>query len=168
MNNKKDNYIISIIIIILLISISVVLYYKNDEEHNAKEETNIVLLKDYSRFFTVNSCIYKYISYLSSDSISDIINILDENFVKSNNINENNLHDYIPKLSGSYTFKSKRVYYEEINKNFITYYVYGVLIEEFIDYEQLKEEQYYIVNMDLKNQTFSITPYDGSIFKEGN
>ena len=38
--------------------------------------------------------------------------------------------------------------------------------EETIDGLGSKKDYYVIVNLDLENQLFSITPYDGSLFKE--
>lgn len=165
---KKDNYVLMIIISLILISILGLLYFKDKDNSNSTDEkTKYTLLNDYSRFFTIDSCIYKYISYLSSGDSASVLKILDSNYVKQNQINENNLYEFIDKLDGNYTYKSKKIYFVEIDKNYISYYVDGYLMQDLIDEDSNKTEMYFIVNLDLKNNLFSITPYDGKIFEEG-
>ena len=165
---KKNNLFLLIVVIIL--SIILVLLFNintnNSKSNNDKNHDNYILLKDYSRFFTINSCIYKYISYLSGNNSEDLLSVLDKDYVEKNNIDVNNVYEHLDKLNGNYTFKSKKIYYKKINDNYITYYVYGYLIEDILNKEGEKQEKYYIVNLDIKNQLFSISPYDGSIFKE--
>ena len=162
---KKDNYIILIIIILILISTLGLLYLNKNNKVNNKTP-NYVLLNDYSRFFTINSCLYKYISYVSNGDSDSILKILDNDYVKDNNINSNNIYNFITKLDGNYSFKAMKIVYDKDDKDYVTYYVYGYLMEEIIDELPKKEEKYYKVVLDLNNQTFSVTPYDGEIFKE--
>ncbi len=167
MNEKKDNYIILVIICLILISIVGLLYLNNDDKVEVVKKDNYILLNDYSRFFTVNSCIYKYITYLSGNNSDALMSVLDDEYVNSNNITKDNVYNFLNKLDGNYTFKSKKIYYQEVDKNYITYYVMGDLVKEVLDESPIKQEEYYKVNMDLKDQLFSIAPYDGKIFKEG-
>ena len=164
---KKKDYTLLIIICVILLCIVVLLFLnKSDEETIFSEEPKYKLVEDYSRFFTVNSCVYKYITYLNGNKTNELLKILDEEYIKNNNIDSNNVYNFINKLNGNYTFKSKKIYYEVNNEKVIKYFVYGYLIEETIDGLGIKKDYYVIVNLDLENQLFSITPYDGSLFKE--
>lgn len=164
---KKDCYIVMIIISLMLISILGLLYFKDtDTDNSINKDIKYTLLNDYSRFFTVDSCVYKYISYLSSGDKASVIKILDNNYVKSNEITESNLYQFINRLEGNYTYKSKKIYFVKNDDSHITYYVDGYLLQEVIDESPIKTEQYFVVKMDLKNYLFSITPYNGEMFME--
>lgn len=164
---KKDNStILMIISLILLVIFGLMHFLDHNEENVNNKEVEYKLLNDYSRFFTIDSCVYKYITYVSNSKTEDILKVLDSNYVRDNNINSTNLYNYEGTLEGSYTFKTKKIYYEILNNNYIRYYVYGYLIQDSLDSIGKKEDYYVIVNLDSKNQLFSITPYDGTIFKE--
>lgn len=164
---KKDNStILMIISLILLVIFGLMHFLDHNEENVNNKEVEYKLLNDYSRFFTIDSCVYKYITYVSNSKTEDILKVLDSNYVRDNNINSTNLYNYVGTLEGSYTFKTKKIYYEILNNNYIRYYVYGYLIQDSLDSIGKKEDYYVIVNLDSKNQLFSITPYDGTIFKE--
>lgn len=169
MKEKKD-YTLLIIICVILLCIVVLLFLNNGSNDDSilNEEPKYKLVSDYSRFFTIDSCVYKYITYLNGNKTDDLINILDEEYVNNNGINSNNVYNYVNKLSGNYSFKSKKIYYQVGNDKVIKYFVYGYLIEETIDGMGEKHDYYVIVNLDVENQLFSVTPYDGEMFKEEN
>lgn len=170
--NKKNNYFVLIIICIILLSLVGIMFFNrraNDEMiDDTVKNPDYKLLDDYSRFFTVESCVYKYINLILRDSREDLLKVLDEDYVNKNNINQDNIYNYIEKLDGVYSFKAKKIYYENIDNNFIKYYVYGYLVKETMDEIVDKQDNYYIVSIDKKNSLFSISPYDGSMFKEVN
>ena len=169
MKDIKNNYPLLIIICIVLLSIFGILYFDDKEEEEViQKENNNILLNDYSRFYTIESIVYKYINLIVSNNVDDLLNVLDSNFVNNNNITKDNIYNYVNKLDGIYSFKAKKIYYEEIDKNYIKYYVYGNLIQEQINGFTDKKDYYLIVNLDIKNNLFSITPYDGIIFREVN
>lgn len=168
MEKKNDNYILLIIIIVILLAIVGIFYFTEKEETIIEEKKiNYILLNDYSRFFTVNSCVYKYITFITNKSSDDLLNVLNKDYVSKNNINIDNIYNYVGNLTGNYNFKSKKIYYQIISKDYIKYYVYGALIKDSLDGNGDKLDYYVIIDLDLKNQLFSVTPYDGKIFKEG-
>lgn len=168
-NIKKSRVFISIIFVILFISSFLLYNYKfgSKEETKIKNESNVKLLDNYNRFFTVNSCIYKYITYLQSNDVDSILKVLDEDYKTVNSINLDNVYNYVEKLDGNNSFVSKKMYYEEISENYIKYYVYGYISKDTIDGKGTREDKYFIVNLDIDDQTFSLIPYNGNIFKEG-
>ena len=58
------------------------------------------------------------------------------------------------------------MYQENKNKNLIRYYIKGDLTKEVMDEYQRPTDYYLIIDLDIKNMTFSVTPYDGKLFKE--
>ena len=166
MKKKRDNNIFLIIICILLLFIIVLLFLNDKDEDYMKKEEKLKysLVSDYSVFFTINSCVYKYVKFISNKHTDDLLQILDSKYIEKNNINNKNLYNYVNQLDGIYTFKTKKIYYEEKNKN--QYYVYGYLIKESIDGITDKQDYYLIINLNTRKQLFSIVPYDGELFKE--
>lgn len=166
--NKKDNYFLLIIICIILFCVLGLLYLDKQNSNNVEEnKTKYKLLNDYSRFFTVNNCVSKYVSLIGKKETKYVLDILDEEYVKNNKITSDNLYNYVGDYNGIYSFSSLKIYYKDKNDNYITYYVYGNLIQDSIDDENVsKEKKYYIVNFDLNNNLFSIIPYDENSFKE--
>lgn len=164
---KKDNYFMLIIIcIILFCVVALLFFYDETEEVVLEKEPTYKLVQDYSTFFTINSCVYKYINFISGRQTDDLLKVLDSDFINSNNIDENNIYRFVGDYNGNYSFVTKKIYYEEENIN--KYYVYGFLQKENINGIMDKIDYYVIINLDTKNNLFSITPYNGKIFKEEN
>lgn len=166
---NKNNYTLLIIVCVILLSILGILYFDSEESESiSNNENKYLLLDDYSRFYTVESIVYKYINLITSNNVSDLINVLDEDYVSNNNITSESVFNYIDKLEGLCSFKAKKIYYENNGKYIIKYYVYGTLNKEGMDEIIDKSDYYLVVKLDTKNNLFSITPYDGKIFKEVN
>lgn len=169
--NKKNRLVLFIVFVGLFIT-SLIIYnmYNNKElESNEVNNQKYILLSDYSRFFTVNSCINKYIVYLQSKDVDSLLKVLDKDYVGKNNINSNNIFNYLGSIDGNNSFVSKKIFYEEISDQYVKYYVYGYISKETIDNLNVeKTDKYYIVTFDLDNQLFSIMPYSGEVFLEDN
>ena len=164
MENKKSNYPLLIIISIILLSIIGIMYFEEDNNIAInKKESNYSLLKDYSMFYTIDSCVNKYIDLLAKNSVDDILLLLDSNYINDNKITKDNVFKYINKIDGVYSFKTKEIYNKD-NEN--SYYVYGNLIKESINGLGEKIDYYVIINIDKKNRLFSVIPDDGSKFME--
>lgn len=171
MQMKKKDYILLVICVsIALITLLLVNIGKvNINIGNNKETKKTTLLKDYSRFLTLESCVYRYVNYLQSKDIDSLLKVLDKEYVDKNLIDENNIFTYLDNLDGIYSFVAKKIYYEKMNDNLIKYYIYGQIIEDNINaYNSNVIDRYYIVYLDTNNRIFSISPYDGAIFSEVN
>ena len=159
---------ILVIVFALLVIIAVVLINKNNPTFTKKEKgtySKINIVKNYSNFYTVNSCVYRYLTYVANENKTSILNVLDEEYVNSNNITEENVLSFLTKYEGNISFESVKMYEEEINKNITKYYVKGNVINDIIDSDAELTEAYFIVKLDKKEQVFSIMPYNGEVFK---
>lgn len=166
--NKNKNLILTLILVMLMFAGIALYNYRNQSEQKVEttgEKENYKLLKDYSRFFTVNSCVYKYVQYLQKEDFDSLFKVLDEDYVVRTSINKNNVYSFLPNISdGVYNYVSKKIYYEKINDNLIVYYVYGYIEKSVLDSVGFKEYHNYEVILDTKNETFSIAPYNGNLF----
>ena len=166
MKKYKDYIIIIIILSLIVISLTVLSKLnKDDEKNNTEILIKYKLEEDYSKFFTVNSCIYKYIEYLTKKDTTNILKVLNEEYVINNGINDTNLYNYMDNLEGIYTFNSKKMYKDD-TKDITKYYIYVYLIKETINGSTDKKEKYFILNLDENNLTFDIMPSDSKIFSE--
>lgn len=167
---KDKSKLVAIILVIITILVVVFSSLINKEEE--QEESEKYIVTNYSNFYTVNSCLYRVITYLSSENKKDMILVLSENYKNKNNITEEAVLDLFPKVEQGSTYVSTKMYYETIDSNIKKYYVQG-----YIEMNQLvnmndsanleKTNTYFIVYLDTENKIFSIEPYSGEIFMDG-
>lgn len=158
---KKKIFMISLLVIVAIVLILFKILYKN-------ETNNYTIVTSSSKFYTVSSCVNRYVNYLYTKDDSKILEILDSEYKRKNSINKNNLFNKIQKLDKNYSFEARKMYQEEINENVVKYYVKGYLIENVLSDSLIENglDFYLIVYLDSKNSTYSVVPYDGKIFLE--
>lgn len=142
----------------ILIFVGLFIYSLNsDKEYKiAVEYVNNPIM-----FFTVESCVNKYVTFLSSGDSEAVYNIMDKKYIKENNITINNALANNINLNGIYSFSSKAML-EDINEKY-KYYVRGYLIKEEMDvsFENSEKKEYeLIVKLDVENNTYSIIPVE--------
>jgi len=98
--------------------------------------------------------------------------LIDENYKKKNNITEDNILDKFVNVEQDSTFKSNKMYYEEMKSGITKYYVYGQIQKNQIFDEDTEinikgVDSYFIIYIDIENEIFSVEPYDGEIFIGG-
>ena len=171
MDKLKGKNVIIIGIFIILVVVLIILTKKditnnNNNTNESNNNFNYILLTDASKFFTVEGCINRYLNVLVNKSTKDLIKLLDEKYIKQNFITEDNVLSKLASLDGIYSFSAKKIYVEKIDNYVSNYYVYGLLKEDTINNSDLGTDYYIIVKMDSERLLFSITPYDGEVFKE--
>lgn len=168
MKDKKN--LVAIILLILAVGVVIItaIFTKGK-----KEQPDINIVTNYSNFYTVTSCLSRIITYITEKDNDSLILVLSENYKNENNITKENVLSYFDIIETDSSFISKKMYYEDLNKNITKYYVYG-----YVEKNQLFDEQFYtkldikdiyfIVYLDKESKTFSIEPYSGDIFKDGD
>ena len=167
MKKIGNDVLLAIIVATLAISVLVVSFITGK---NNKKTNNIEIVTNYNDFYTVDSCIYRIITYINSNNNDNLLLVLNDKYKKENNIT--GISDLMLDIPDNGSFISKKMYYENINDNVKKYYVYGYILPNIMDLDttEAKEEQkeiYFIVYMDEKNLTFSFEPYDGKVFIGG-
>ena len=168
MKDKNKKRIMLYVVFAILFFIPIIIYNSKNYkiEKTSFETKKVYLLKDYNRFFTIDSCIYKYINYLQTKSVDNILKVLNQDYINKNSINSDNVFNYVETLESMYSFKTKKVYYEELNDNTIKYYAYGYLKEELMDSPTKKNDRYYTLILDNNKQVFNIMPLNKLEFEE--
>ncbi|MBR6690834.1 MAG: hypothetical protein IKL65_05830 [Bacilli bacterium] len=162
--NKKILTIV-IVIAVLFIGIYEIFFNKNEIIEEKIDTETISLVKDNSRFYTVSSCISKYMNYLSSRDTEKLLILLSSEYKNSNSINSSNIYNYVESINGVKTFIPIKMYVQRISKSIYKYYVKGSTQEETIDSISNKKDFYIIVILNEENMTFEIEPYNGAMFK---
>lgn len=167
---KDKSKLIAIILVIVTIVVVVLTSVLKKDEKQTEKEINIVT--NYSNFYTVDSCLYRTITYIATKDTESLLLILSDDYKKENKIDANNVLSLFSSVEEDSIFSSKKMYYEVINSNLNKYYVYGQLEKnQLLDDDLMGETEYkdlyFIVYLDTNNKTFSVEPYDGNIFIGG-
>ena len=100
-------------------------------------------------FYSIEKCINNYLNAIKIGGAVDVIDLVDSNFIKTNNLNTNNI---LTNIESAYTFLATEIY-ETRDKTLYSYIVKGTE-----DDGKYDKEKYYIVNLDLSNYTYAIIP----------
>lgn len=162
--NKKILAIV-VVVAVLFLGIYKIFFDKKIFEEEIIDTETISVLKDNSKFYTVSSCVSKYLSYLSQKDTENLLTLLSNNYKKNNSIDSNNIYNYVGVVNGVKTFSPKKIFQQRLSKSIYKFYVKGYTEEESISSISTKEDFYLIVILDEKNMIFEVEPYDGAMFK---
>lgn len=151
-------------------------YEKNQDESNIKINYEYQKVNNSTLFYTVGDCAQKYFDYISLDISNKeenqtytselvdlnidteqekkqaIYNILDKQYISQNNINLDNIENFINKASEKIIFTPTKM--NMLDGSVIQRFaVYGI-----IDNGKDVQSIYIIVNLDYYNMTYSIEP----------
>lgn len=168
-SEETGNLQLLIIVLVIVGAFSLIYNFfikKEDTFENKEPVSTISVLNDYNRFFTVSSCASKFINYLTTKNTDNLLILLSDEYKEDNNINSNNLYNYIGSIDGNKTFSARKMFEEKMNNNIYKYYVYGSLQEEVLGKVSKKEDYYLVIILDENNMTFAVEPYTGDLFKQ--
>ena len=168
MKDKSNLLAIVLVIITIIVVVGTMLFSKKSSD----EGNDIKIVTNYSNFYTVSSCLYRTITYISNNEKENLLLVLNDSYKNKNSINEENILSAFPTIVQNSTFVAKKMYYETLGNNITKYYVYGYTeLEQLFDNSLLttqdRKEMYFIVYLDSKNKTFSVEPYSGELFMGG-
>lgn len=161
---KKNNLFI-IILVILAILVPLITYYIDSRN---KQEGDKKIVVDYNDFYTVDSCINRVITYINGKDTESLMLVINDKYRKKNKIGSNNVLNFFNQVLDESSFVSKKMYYSNVDKKIMKFYVYGQNLVEGFDGIKDKKDIYFIVYLNLGKKTFSIEPYDGKIFLGGD
>lgn len=175
MNTK--NKIILIIIVILLMALSflfIYLYNNTIEDNKPKENGNKVVesnpeqkpivseeenegdLNDYNRFFAIEDIIAEFILNYNSNNDTKISNIIVDNYINEKGLEH--IKNSLSYLNDYFNLKIKKVYYKDLNKRVVKYYVDGIVSGYEMDANNFSREVSYTLYFDQENMTYKIVP----------
>lgn len=165
----KQLKIIIIILLIILTITSLLLYmsFKTKETETITqtpttetENKTITLLDNRNMFFTVSTCVNRYIDYIVKKNNNSLYLILDAKYIAKNNITEQNILNSVDKITNKQVFIARKIYEMAEDNYNSTFYVYGTIRDD-KDEEKTQEKDFYItVKLNYENNTFSIIPFE--------
>lgn len=168
---KDKSKLTAIILAVLAILVVVISFVtKNVDENNGND---ILIVENASNFYTVNSCLYRLVTYISSQDKDSLLLVLNDNYKSKNSVTKDNVMNLFTDIDITSTFVSEKMYYSLLSENITKYYVKGYIENSQIYDEEVlqnnnSESIYFIVYLDTEQNIFSIEPYDGKIFIEGD
>ena len=161
---------IELIIIILLIAIFGIsfIYMKTTERKSEEEKINteVIALADVNRFFTIDSAISKYYSYIYSNDSDSLFKVLDQDYVQRNNITASNIYNFVGSYESNMKSSLEEAYQVSSYKNVYKYYVKVALKLETLYDSTLQDYVYYIVTINENELTFAIEPISSNIYND--
>lgn len=159
---------IEVVIIILLIAVfGISFIYAKTTERRAEDETidtTVTALSDVNRFFTIDSAISKYFSYVTSKNSESILKILDEDYIERNNITSSNIYNFVGNYEANIKTSLEEAYQFSSYNNIYKYYVKVALKLETLYDSTLQGYLYYIVTINENELTFAIEPISETIY----
>lgn len=166
----KDKKTLTAIIVAILAIIVVVINLIPEKESDEKSKP--IIVTSYSDFYTINSCLYRIVTYASAKDSESLLLVLNEKYKKENNITKNDVLNLFSDISENSTFVSEKMYYEDITDTISKYYVKGYVTNQLLFDDEVidnidKKTIYFVVYLDSLENIFSVEPYDGNIFEVG-
>ena len=169
MKKKEKKFIIAIIICLIFCVLLIFFLNKSLKESNREyreeneNEQGIGLnelkkVKDIDSFYMIDNCVKTYLDMIKNNDATIVIAYLSDNFIKSNNINEQNVFKTIKSYNNYDSYRTVELYETiDIDTRFELYCVKGKIDGHF---------NYNIVGIDPNNETFDIYPIDEKIYND--
>lgn len=171
---KSEKKVLSIWGIILLIIVLVLfiinIFFPLDSlvsqmVGNKKDTVMTGEVKDFSRYLTVTSTIDKFYAYINADNEDAVVKILNEQYIKDNNITASNVNKYIKFDAKQLAFDANIMYLVYGKKGVYEYYVDGNII--YANTGDIIEKAYYSVILDGNTLLFNIRPITENEYSKG-
>ena len=164
--NKTSKIELSIVILLVVIFCGSFIYMKSMEvmKDNESINTDVVALADVNRFFTIDSAISKYFSYIILKDGESLLSILDEDYISRNNITTANIYQFVGNYNSNIKTSLEEAYRVSSYKNIYKYYTKVVLNEETLYDSTLQGYNYYIVTINENELTYAIEPISEIIY----
>ena len=180
--SAKRKLIIILFIFILLISLLVVASIRKKYlEKKAKidalnipettpsklyTDTSIQEVETTALLLAAQDTVNKYYEYVNSNNAAGLMGVLNTEYIKSNNINSNNVISTLKTSNQNKKFFITKAYTKEVSFDHeYKYFIFGKSYTD--DYKNVETEQY-IANLDVHNLTFKITPMGSASEEEFN
>ena len=201
---KKALILIIILLLILLILLSLLIGFRINQLSSGEEDNNDIstnneinnniqeeedLTRDYNLFYTVESCLQTYETYLHLDyeeqvnelnqpSMSDILgvnsieskanvvlNILDTEYINRNGLNSSNIFDILGNSTNEVEVSLKEMNLLE-SSNSVNAYRVRTEVKD-VNTQEVTNE-FFIIKLDNTNTTFSIYPMNNNDYQNIN
>ena len=164
--NEKTQVIVTVVLVVAALILIIYSTFFNKKEVSEKIDTETIsIVNDNSKFFTVSSCVSKYLNYLSIRDTDNLLILLSNDYKTKNSVDKSNIYSFVGSVQGNPEFSPKKMFVQRMSKNVYKYCVYGTITQDVINSLGESIDYYLIVILDEENMTFAIEPYNGEMFK---
>lgn len=166
MKNNQKIILILIIPILIFTSFIAIFISSNMEDNNANVNNTsnkpiinkqISRLNDYDEFYTVQNTINTI--YSNIEKPNELIKYFDNEYVVSNNLNENNILNFLNINMDNYSITIEEIYYN-YNSEITYYFIKGYVMEySMLGDTKYSKDKYYLLVVDNNNH-YSLRPLD--------
>lgn len=164
---KKLKITIIVLLVILVLVLVCILMIKPKETKFIPGESdtsqdfikNMGLVNDYQTFFGIRKMLMSFIDKVASGDKEATYTLLDDDYIKENNITKENVFNKIAGLTKYNNVKMRQAYGQENSEN-AEYYIKCVLEKNHIG-----EEHYFAIYTDVSNYAYSIEIIDKNIYE---
>ena len=178
----KKTGVIVIVLITLLIIVGIalvsIIIIKNDETKRIEDEGtlenvdknpeywNVQIVQDETDFYTVASCVSKFLNLWFTKDTDQLLQVLDEEYKVQNSITKDNIYEIIGDCSSMLNFRPKKMYSENLDVGIERFYVYGTIRPELMEGRGEETDYYAEVILNYNNNTFTLTPSTAENFPD--
>ena len=167
MNKTERLEVIIIIILIAVFGTTLIIARSVDNVTEEEHIDNTVSpLKEVNRYFTIDSAISKYTSYVANSDTSSIIKTLSSDYIDANGITEDNVFSFIKSYGPNYTSNTREIYQTSRHNNIYKYYAKVRISDDLMDSSSVIGFAYFEVTIDEENLTFAIEPISEVIYQD--
>ena len=119
MKNNEDRNKKILVVFLIVLTVGIIVYdkfLKKEPEENI-DTTTISVVTDRNRFYTVASCVNKFLTYLTSKDTDSLYLLLDENYKTENKITKDNIYNYIGTYNNELIFNPKKIFEQRLSTN---------------------------------------------------
>lgn len=166
--SKQDFYklviVFSIFAIILLVFFVTIYKRGQIEDDPVIEENNFSEVTNYNIFFFVNNNINTFIEYTADNNLEGILNYLDEDYTKENNINITNLKNFVKFYSQGDYYMAKLTKSYQVSDNVTVYYTEGQILNEGFEETTIVDNNVkFVLYVDFGNMSASVKIVNNAI-----
>ncbi len=158
--NKTEKMEIIIAILLVLVFGGTLIYSNivNNKVEEKRIDETVSIVTDRNRFYTIDSVISKYIMALSSKDASNVIKMLDNDYINLNNLTEDNVLNVIETIPENVSSSTREMYQVGEYDNIYKYYTkVRLTVEDYYTSTFLKNI-YLEITVNENNLTFAVTP----------
>ena len=127
-----------------------------------EKEKRYTFVKDYNRYYTITNIVDKYYSAINNEYKDDLMVMLNDDYIKDNNITNDNVIAKLKVDNNNISFQGSLMCKKKLHTGVVSYYVSGETIGT--NTGKKIKDSYFEVIQDENNMTFDIKEIDNTSF----
>ena len=127
LKEERNKKILLIVLIIALICLGIYKLFFEKKNSLAEIDTKTIsIVSNPNDFYTVSSCVSKYLAHLSSRDSDKLYALISDEYKNNNSLNKDNIYNVIGDLNGVYSFNPRKMFVQRLGENPLVPYLLGI------------------------------------------